>query len=188
MQASSERFFLPTAKKSQTAAIFNLRAVLDGTAGTQNVDDRGVGDVSAPTITNASNALNGSLLGGFPTNNPPGNNAIAYDRTTRQVLNIVYGAKNATKGLFFPRGLNGVSRELEHKNRGQSDDWQRNSIRGLAVAKQRRSIYASYGLALQRPKAPRTPRPTMSMTQVAGSGAAAPVAIKGAGVSLCHIE
>jgi hypothetical protein len=94
--------------KSQTAAISNLRAVLDGTAGTQNVDDRGVGDVSAPTITNASNALNGSLLGGFPTNNPPGNNAIAYDRTTRQVLNIVYGAKNATKGLFFPRGLHGV--------------------------------------------------------------------------------
>ena len=95
-------------KKSETAAISNLRDVLDGTAGTQNVDDRGVGDVSAPTITDASNALNGSLLGGFPTNNPPGNNAIAYDRTTRQVLNIVYGAKNATKGLFFPRGLNGI--------------------------------------------------------------------------------
>jgi hypothetical protein len=39
---------------------------------------------------------------------PPGNNAIAYDRATRQVLNIVYGAKNATKGLFFPNGLNGM--------------------------------------------------------------------------------
>jgi hypothetical protein len=93
---------------SQTAAISNLRAILDGTAGTENVDDRGVGTVSAPTIVDASNALNGPLLGGFPTNTPPGNNAIAYDRTTRQVLNVVYGAKNATKGLFFPRGLNGV--------------------------------------------------------------------------------
>jgi hypothetical protein len=39
---------------------------------------------------------------------PPGNNAIAYDRTTRRVLNIVYGAKNATEGLFFPNGLDGI--------------------------------------------------------------------------------
>jgi hypothetical protein len=67
-----------------------------------------VGTTAAPSIVNCSNALNGSLLGGFPTNNPPGNNAIAYDRTTRQVLNIVYGAKNATSGLFFPKGLNGT--------------------------------------------------------------------------------
>ena len=52
--------------------------------------------------------MNGSLLGGFPSNSPPGNNAIAYDRTTRQVLNIVYGGVNATKGLFFPNGLNGT--------------------------------------------------------------------------------
>ena len=61
-------------------------------------------------IANLSNAMNGSLLGGFPSNSPPGNNAIAFDRTTRQVLNIVYGAVNASSGLFFPAGLNGPIR------------------------------------------------------------------------------
>jgi hypothetical protein len=94
----------------QTAAISGLRATLDGTAGTQNVDDHGVGGFreSVPSITNCSYAANGSLLGGFPTDNPPGDNAIAYDRTTRQVLNIVYGSPNAKSGLFFPKGLNGI--------------------------------------------------------------------------------
>jgi hypothetical protein len=57
-------------------------------------------------IANLSNALNGPLLGVFPSNSSPGNNAIAFDRTTRQVLNIMYGAANASSGLFFPAGLN----------------------------------------------------------------------------------
>jgi len=89
-----------------TAAISSLRAQLDGTFGTQNLDDQGVGDTQYPHIVLASDPQNGTL-GGFP-NPPPGNNAIAYDRTTRQVLNIVYGGVNATKGLFFPNGMTGT--------------------------------------------------------------------------------
>ncbi len=90
-----------------TAAISQLRAMLDGTYGTKNLNDQGVGDLQYPHIVLASDPQNGTLLGGYP-NPPPGNNAIAYDRTTRQVLNIVYGGVNATKGLFFPNGLNGT--------------------------------------------------------------------------------
>jgi hypothetical protein len=85
-------------RNGPTSAISNVRATLDGTAGTANVDDQGVGTVTNPTITNASIAINGTA----------NNNAIAYDRTTRQVLNIVYGGVNATKGLFFPNGMNGT--------------------------------------------------------------------------------
>jgi Ferritin-like domain len=96
----------------ETAAISKLRATLDGTEGTPNMDDHGVGGFSepVPSIVNCSNAGNGTLLGDFGNVPPlpPGNNAIAYDRTTRQVLNIVYGSPNASSGLFFPNGLNGI--------------------------------------------------------------------------------
>lgn len=92
---------------SETMKIANLRATLDGTINTTNIDDGGVGTIGMPRIALLSNAQNGTLLGGYPSNMPPGNNAIAYDRSTRQVLNIVYGAVGASSGLFFPDGLNG---------------------------------------------------------------------------------
>jgi hypothetical protein len=69
-----------------TAAISAARAKLDGT----NNDDRGIGTATAATIVDANS------------------NSIAFDRTTAQVLNIVYlNASAVTMGGFFPAGVNG---------------------------------------------------------------------------------
>jgi hypothetical protein len=63
-----------------------VRAKLDGT----NSDDIGVG-----------------LSGGVATIVDADTNAIAFSRTTAQVLKVVYGG-GTTSGAFFPNGLNGT--------------------------------------------------------------------------------
>ena len=74
---------------NQTQAISYLRQQLTGVAGTPfQGNDHGVGTLSSPSILDAAGQ------------------AIAWDRTTRQVLNVVYGAVNASSGLFFPNGIN----------------------------------------------------------------------------------
>ena len=78
--------------------------------------DTGYG-VDVKTLIGAISDLRGALgggkdqglvVGGKANINPTDANSIAFSRSTREVLNIVYGAKDATKGLFYPNGLNGA--------------------------------------------------------------------------------
>ena len=76
-----------------TAQISALRAKLSGAN-----DDQGIGGDQS------------TLAGGFPVpvNIVPADaNSLTFRRTPRQVLNVVYGAQNASSGLFFPNGANG---------------------------------------------------------------------------------
>ena len=83
-----------------TALISNLRSTLAN--GKPGVDDIGIGTLSKPTLVpvNAPRATQFIDL--------KGGDAIAYARTTGQVLNIVYGNAKAAPGLFFPNGMNGT--------------------------------------------------------------------------------
>ncbi len=59
-------------------------------------------DVAAGT-----EADEGIIKDGQPNIVPADANSIAFSRTAREVLNIVYLGKDLTKGGFFPEGLNG---------------------------------------------------------------------------------
>ena len=68
-----------------TSAISQTRSAL-ANSGNPNVDDVGIGSLTSPHLTVADS------------------NAVAFSRSTTQVLNIVYGAtgKTGTGGAFFP--------------------------------------------------------------------------------------
>jgi len=73
---------------SQTVAISNVRKNLSGAN-----DDQGV--INSDATANIT---------------PTDGNSLVFARNTRQILNIAYGAQNASSGGFFPSGANGTIR------------------------------------------------------------------------------
>lgn len=73
---------------AQTVAISNVRKTLSGAN-----DDQGV--INPDATANIT---------------PTDGNSLVFARNTRQILNIAYGAQNASSGGFFPNGANGTIR------------------------------------------------------------------------------
>jgi hypothetical protein len=83
------------------ASILRLKIFESGATG-QSIASK----ISALRGTLGGGKDQGVILGGKANIVPTDSNGIAFARTARQVLNIVYGAKGASKGLFFPDGMN----------------------------------------------------------------------------------
>ena len=82
-----------------TQKISNVRATLDGTAGT-TADDIGLTQVMVALNGTAATYTASTIVN-------KDSNSLGWARSTTQVLNIVYASASTTKGGFYPTGLNG---------------------------------------------------------------------------------
>lgn len=97
------------------AGILGVEAYHAGTVRTKVYEAGTTAQQAAQAISDLRDAVDGAtdddqgvVMNGQANIVPTDGNGIAYSRTPRQVLNIVYLAANASGGGFFPNGLNGA--------------------------------------------------------------------------------
>ena len=96
-------------QQANSAAIYGIDIVAAVTAITnlRNKLSGGSSDASGNAITGTQ--TDQSIVVNNSANlTPTDANSLAFARNTREVLNIVYGAVGASKGLFFPNGMSGL--------------------------------------------------------------------------------
>ena len=98
---------------SAAAGILAVEAYHAGIIRRELIDDGAAVIAAAQKISDLRDALDGAsdLDQGLVLNDranlvPTDANGLAFERTVRQVLNIVYFAPDATSGGFFPNGIN----------------------------------------------------------------------------------
>lgn len=99
------------------AGILGVEAYHAATVRTKIYDAGATAQQAAEAISNLRDSVDGAddidqgvTASGNVNIVPTDANGIAFSRTPRQVLNIVYLAANASSGGFFPSGLNGALR------------------------------------------------------------------------------
>ena len=99
------------------AGILAVEAYHAATIRTKIYESGAAAQQAAQAISDLRDAVDGAddddqgvTAGGVANIVPTDPNGIAYSRTARQVLNIVYLAPNASSGGFYPNGLNGALR------------------------------------------------------------------------------
>ena len=99
-------FLLSQQANSTTTYGIDIVAAIQALADLKNTLSGGTTTSYGATILGATSAQ-GIVMGGSSNISAADANSVAFERNTREILNILYGGQGLASGGFFPNGLNG---------------------------------------------------------------------------------